>query len=358
MKVIIHPGMHKTGTSSIQAFLKANCTGDFSFAPLLSENQSALLVLLFQDLDLLKDYHGFRTRGEAFTTDLPRLRKVRQAQLDVFMDTAADKTVIFSAEVLSQPNMRTVTQRLKEYLQRWTSDISVLAYVRAPKDYYRSAFQQHLKGDVKLVAKPGAFWPNYRRRFQKFDEIFGHDNVTIRHYSPDALLNGDVVQDFASAIGMKHSGEPIKRTNETLSAEATALLFLQRTLGEGFGEYHRSAQANDLAFINDLRSIGTSNFTFSDEYWQPIQDRNREDLAWIENRIGTPLVGARVANAIVMRNEADLIELALRSYPLLEALLLERISGLKQPLQEKTLCALSLLKTIHAQTSAHGDKTE
>ncbi|MDO9524926.1 MAG: hypothetical protein Q7J57_05215 [Gemmobacter sp.] len=75
MKVIIHPGMHKTCTRSIQAFLKANCTGDFCYAPLSSENQSALLVLLFQDLDMLKDYHGFRTQGGPYATDPPELRK-------------------------------------------------------------------------------------------------------------------------------------------------------------------------------------------------------------------------------------------------------------------------------------------
>ena len=60
MRVILHVGMHKTGSSSIQRHLHGTELGHgVSFARWSEPNHSTLVWLLFQDEERLGDYHGF-----------------------------------------------------------------------------------------------------------------------------------------------------------------------------------------------------------------------------------------------------------------------------------------------------------
>jgi hypothetical protein len=62
-ELILHAGMNKTGSSSIQKSLRALSGEKINFLKWKWENHSDLFMLLFQDKILREKYHIFKTQG-------------------------------------------------------------------------------------------------------------------------------------------------------------------------------------------------------------------------------------------------------------------------------------------------------
>lgn len=129
MKIIIHVGMPKTGSSSIQHTFSGLSHPDIEYIKWsIGGNHSALYVLLFEDLDKLSDYHGFKARGPEFTRTLPALRKQWHARVSAQLAEAGDKTIVFSGEDISSPAFGNGPKRLRDFFQtgRLTSRSSAM----------------------------------------------------------------------------------------------------------------------------------------------------------------------------------------------------------------------------------------
>jgi hypothetical protein len=298
VKIIIHVGMHKTGSSSIQHTFARLQHPDLEYIEWNSGgNHSALFVLLFEDADKLAGYHAFKARGPEFIRKLPALREEWRARVSTQLAGAGDKTVIFSAEDISGPRFKNASQRLHDFFAGWSNDISVIGYARPPAGFMASAFQQRLKGGNTPDLFSGGASPTYRARFEKIDRIFGRDDVRLRGFAPNSLLNGDVVQDFAHEIGVGPLKEDqIIRANESLSLEAVALLYVQRKMGQGFVQGFNGAPAANNTFIARLATIGTRKFAFSPQMLAPLLEKERADIAWMEDRLGHPFADAGAAH--------------------------------------------------------------
>ena len=88
MRVVIHAGMHKTGSSAIQQHFFRRAGDDMVYAPWNEGNHCGLFILLFQDPALQPQYHGFLHRGPAFAERLPAMREEWSARLRQAMDEA------------------------------------------------------------------------------------------------------------------------------------------------------------------------------------------------------------------------------------------------------------------------------
>jgi len=71
MKIVIHPGMHKTGSSAIQNHFFETAYPGLRYARWNGSNHSGLFVLLFQEPELLASYWGFKSMGPEFCARLP-----------------------------------------------------------------------------------------------------------------------------------------------------------------------------------------------------------------------------------------------------------------------------------------------
>ena len=344
MRVVIHAGMHKTGTSSIQDYFHQYKSDSTTYARWAGSNHCGLFILLFQQEELLKDYHGFKARGPEFIASLPALKAERLKILEEDMNSSVGKTLIFSAEDISWPGFRDATARMHSFFKKWTDDITIVAYARSPLSFALSAFQQMLKDGGLKTLNVNALWPNYRARFSPFDDIFGVENVILRLYDRKSLHNGDVVDDFASIIGARIDNAQIPQSNTSLSAEATALLFLQRRLGEGYLSGFADAQAGNNRFISKLQKIGSRRLMFSDALWQPVIENNIEDLKWMEARLGQDMRSAITGNEIMINSEEDLLQLAVQSCSAVETALIDSIRHSTRPPRERTVRALDLLR--------------
>lgn len=233
MRIVIHAGMHKTGSSSIQDYMGAQTDEEIVYARWASSNHCGLFVLLFQDPELIVNYHGFKARGAAFLATLPELRAKWRQSIIEDLERSRDKTFVFSAEDISWPQFQLARKNMHDFFRSWSDDITVVGYVRDPLSFAVSAFQQRLKGGMTTFA-PHTHWPEYEGRFAQMDELFGRDKVILRPYDRSQLHGGDVVADFAAILGTEFVPDRNAEANTSLSAEATALLFLQRNLGDGY----------------------------------------------------------------------------------------------------------------------------
>lgn len=344
MRVIVHVGMHKTGSSSIQDYLHAHPQEDVVYARWETSNHCGLFILLFQDEDKLKGYHGFRDRPSRLLDGMLDYKAKWRASFEEDMRRAKGKTLIISAEDISSPQFRSAAERLHATIREWTDDITVIGYARKPLSFAVSAFQQMLKGGHIKGLDVGLLWPHYQGRFGSLEEVFGRDRCIWRLYDRAALEGGDVVKDFCKIVGIDVREGITAEANHSVSAEATALLFMHRSRGTVPATGFPGAMPINIRFVDKLFAVGSSRFTFSDRLWQPVLQKHLGDMQWMEERLGVSLADAPPsANAIPVSGPEDLIRLAVQSYPLLLDVLRSILEDDTLPEVDRTVRALDML---------------
>ncbi len=340
MDALIHAGMHKTGSSSIQQTLYDTEIAGLYYPKWPTGNHSGLVVLMFEDAP--EEHHGFKAQG--ITPDELADRRARwQTRLTKALESGEHDRVILSAErlVASPP---AALQRLKAFFEPYCDSFRVMAYVRPPVGYMTSAFQQRLKGDLDRIQLQ---WPAYRRSFEKLDQIFGRENVFLKPFYLRDMVGGDVVLDFAHETGLDLVPDQVARVNEGLSLEAVALLFMQRRFGKGFVRGFPGAPRANQAFIDALARIGTGKLELAPALTDPVIEANRADLDWIEDRLGAPLRDSAPKGAHPIASQQDLVAVALDHLDALCDLLADQLRPGPEPSQQGLIRNLELMRSLY-----------
>ncbi len=279
MKLIIHAGMHKTGSSSIQHTLANIKSPGFHYVDWNIPNHSTLFALLFHDP--VESYPIFKAKNIT-RNELEKRRELRLKLLrDELMNNNANVTV-FSAEVISGERYADSVVRMKEFFLPFFDTIRIVAYIRPPIAYMHSAFQQRLKGplsDFDIFS----LWPNYRERFHKLDRIFGKSNVSLKPFYANELVDANVVKDFCNEIGITIENSSIRRVNESMSLEAASILF--------YYKYHLRKNTNhepmpmSRNLLKEICAIPGSKLKFHPKLIEQVLAKNRDDIEWISARM-------------------------------------------------------------------------
>lgn len=295
-KIILHPGLHKTGTSTIQNVLHAN--RDFLLEqervlyPSLASNLSTPLNMIFNDnpLKQLADKLPGLTDEE-----IAIRRKNYLESLDTEVSSLEWNKLLLSAESVSNLSEAEIA-RLREWGEKYSSDWTVLVCVRHPVDWARSVVQQQLKGGAtlqQLYENPPL--PNFRGRVSRFVSIFGKENIRVFDFEAAAEGKGGIVGNFAVQAGLAASSGDFlaSRTvhaNESLSLEAVQLLdSLNRrhpTFVDGVRTERRAGPGRELPYI---RRIEGRKFDVPDPVKENIRLRSHEDVAWLNETFGLDL---------------------------------------------------------------------
>lgn len=283
---IIHFGMHKTGSSSIQQSLAERLDDSkFRYLSLGSSNSSGSIAVGFRRNP--ENYHGSKKRGST-REDLRLERQAIHRNLTAALTSndARKATPILSAEYVSVMKAGEFGD-LCDFFGRHGYDVTAVGYVRSPKGFMESAFQQRLKGGYKAFDVANMY-PDYRRNFEKFESVLGKERVRLWHFDTESFPGGCVVQDFCGKIGIRFRPQDVIRVNEGMSLPALSLLYAYRKFGPGYGVGATVIRENHL-LNTKVAELRGPKLRFHSSLVAPVIEAEREDIAWMEQRLGTSL---------------------------------------------------------------------
>ncbi|MFD0978141.1 hypothetical protein [Tropicimonas aquimaris] len=240
MRAVVHIGLPKTGTTSIQGWLLAN-------ADRLPERGAAYDRINYPDLKRRRahvelgicqmDRAGVlmphkETRRFYGLTDLEAQAEVARVYTEVFgkaVKRGKDLTWIFSSEDLGS---LTTTPELAKALDGWMgqffSEVRYVCYIRRQEDWLLSRYSQTLRHGATHTLDEfleNAKQRNYHEMGKLWCDAVGSDRFVLRLLEPDAMKDGDLIADFADAVGIDHTGLTVPpRKNEALSVAAAEFL--------------------------------------------------------------------------------------------------------------------------------------
>lgn len=302
-RCIIHFGMHKTGSSSIQQslFRAAPCLNNLHYLEVGSANLSGAIATAFGDHPT--QYHANRKRGLTEAEVNARVQEIK-LKLTIQLQEASKPSFLLSAEKISTLG-RAGLLHLVDWLTGQIDDIQAVGYIRDPLSFMASAFQQYVKGGLSQLN-----WltlvPRYQDRFEVFDQVLGRDRVQFWKFDPATFPNGCVVRDFCARLGIDLPEAQIIRANEGLSREAVALLYAYRKYGPGYG-IGPTVMAENNRLIRVLAQLSGHKLQFAAKAVEPVLNMQREQIAWMEERLGASLKEAPADDPHAICEEVDLL---------------------------------------------------
>jgi hypothetical protein len=229
MKLILHIGTHKTGTTALQQFLSTNrkklleCGVYYATPPHEAEMNNIITHLLFPDqVHLVKEFF------------LSHLRDATQKKAETIIASSENLYCMerfllhmpekkYSADPLDDE--RKLIRRLHSSIPR-SVECHIVCYVRRPDHYLESLYNQNVKRGIQFTGSAVDFLHligdmlDYHRYLSLWREVFGSSSCSARVYEVAAR---DLFQDFmAHALGMSdisQFAQPHLRANERLSRD-------------------------------------------------------------------------------------------------------------------------------------------
>ena len=200
LRLILHIGSAKSGSSAIQWFLRDNHKGMLGNGVLTPDK--ALDMVGPMEAEQIFFFEQMNTADNAEQKITQRLTSLRQYMLKQRLHT-----LIVSAENLLERG-----PRLADPLARAAvmfDDVRIICYVRRQDDFLISAWQQwflkefaSLHAFLTVTAGVYADWNSWLR---PWEDAFGTERITVRPFQRDRLTNGDVVTDFLKVMDVPHA---------------------------------------------------------------------------------------------------------------------------------------------------------
>jgi len=234
-RLILHIGTEKTGSTSIQTFLRVNHrrlnANGIGVPTCLGDTLHFRLQLMANDADVNDDF----TRNLRLHLD-PAFRQQTLAEWrDTFYKeviSSSARTWIISCETLHSRLLRdSELERLRQILYPLFNTITILVYLRDPLSLAISRLTEAAKSScpVSLPVPPSSPLDfdicNHRQTVARWQSLMGPDSFQIRLFDPDTLVGGDVMLDFMTFCQLDQITYRIPRhQNTSLSATGLALM--------------------------------------------------------------------------------------------------------------------------------------
>ncbi len=222
--IYIHIGSPKTGTTTIQNYLSENfnklLTKYKILYPLSGRNFISHHPLA---ADLRKKYLGAKIAKHCYGDVIPdvtwgNLKKELIENYDKF------DSVVISSEDFFLFSKEEMIKEIKESFNDF--NIKVIVYLRRQDKLINSLYNQAIKctlqNDLELsvfMKKHHILKMDYDSRLSLWASVIGKENIILRSFERNKLINYDAVCDFCSIIGVSNEGASNEEKNNALSIE-------------------------------------------------------------------------------------------------------------------------------------------
>ncbi|WP_299816404.1 hypothetical protein [uncultured Jannaschia sp.] len=245
MKAIVHIGMPKCGSTTIQNWLNENA-GALAERGIAYDNASmpgypttiahqGIRISQSDLLGKLVENPTIRRTHKIFS--LEDQRRFARKFSDYFGNLVGrrqEETFVVSSEYLGA-NTRTPdgVRALESWLGRYFDDIRYVVYFRRQEDWLASSYSERIKRGIKQTLPEmieANAKQNWFRKAAIWGNVVGDDRVDARLMEPDFLIGGDLLEDFSDRIGTTAEGLAVPpRQNESLTAAGAEFLRVVNT---------------------------------------------------------------------------------------------------------------------------------
>jgi hypothetical protein len=231
---VLHIGSGKTGTSSIQYFLRDNRErlGELGYLYPKSPGRArhVRLGLFIQPDDTLD---GFITWHRQRASSPAAFRKSFRRRLVREINESGQSRVLFSDEGL-YGSPKAALRRLRNLVDPIAGSLRLVVYLRRQDDHLASRYQQVVKvGETKRLTE----WTHepehsetydYYRRLRTWERLLEPDEFVVRRFERDSFVDGSLLQDFLEAAGIDaRADDMVQAPSRNASLDAEAVEFLR-----------------------------------------------------------------------------------------------------------------------------------
>ncbi len=208
MTIFLHTGSPKAGSTTIQAFLKKNeralAEHGYFLPKFLGSLTHTKLAVYGRNNGNLPSRLDARLPGSDEEYQL--FRSTLEQEFTETIDQ--DKNYIISTESLGLLLQVPAAKRTVAFLTSTGKDIKVIQYFRDPSEYLASVYSNSLRrgatdSDMRPQKENVSKRYNYLAICNQWASCIGDENVLARPLVRDRLVNGDLIDDFLTCLGLK-----------------------------------------------------------------------------------------------------------------------------------------------------------
>ena len=276
-EVILHIGLHKTGSTSIQKALKGYNKDGVKAIGFEEENHSIPMYTIFSENR--SDYHIWTNAG----ANKDQVNQRRETYLKILTDHINDKNnekLIISGEDISVLSAKE-KHKLIKFFTKLDISIKVIAYVRSPIDWSASVFQQMAKDGHPPKGKIAT---NYKHSLKPFLEILGKNNILVFPFNDVQKKYSSIINHFSDVLKIKLPD--INNENESLTEFQLALVCSLNSIKlQTNGNPHRYRIRKKLVdIIREYRCEGLASKKLDKKYFVPfLHEMVEKDVEWLSD---------------------------------------------------------------------------
>ncbi len=321
MKLILHIGTQKTGSTSIQSFLNLNKD--------LFKNKK---VLIPESINYKNSYNhrwlcGFAYNQKSFekVKSLKKIdnigsllisEKIVQFKNEI-IESDANLCIISSEHLSIELKTPKRVEKLKNNLKDIFDDIEIIIYIRKPIKQAISLLSTQIKGGsyINIFSKNYPLRARWFRQRNNIKQILNawesnfSNNVKVRIFEKEQLYKNDLIEDFCKTCKIDNRNDLLMPNQENISLDVRQLKYINY-LNKLIKL--KKIEINNIQRIKLIKVI-TNNIK-SNNYFQPskkefvsFQNSFNKDEKWICKKYFSNSKNLWLDNKITFRTNKDIL---------------------------------------------------
>jgi hypothetical protein len=287
MKLILHIGTQKTGTTALQQFLYANreplAACGFHYATPPHGLREANFVGNALNVGKCRVVNAFLTK---------HMELAHRRDADTILVSAENFYAMSVLDAMQRREVcanaverdRALIETLQSLMPEGIATTQIVCYFRRPDRYAESLYSQHVKRGIIFagtfdeflpIIKPALFYNKYMRAWS---DVFGRKNCIVRLYEP---VRADIVSDFVrNVVCIENIDQLAERQNRGNERVGRDLLEFKRLKNRTARANERDIERTILRLVDEKMELRKAEPDYYQEFLSP--DGRAELLRLVE----------------------------------------------------------------------------